>query len=123
MPHDQEDDLEMQMYVALGTHKRKHGKATHEALLKNFGVSVASDIPPDDFKKVIAACSTADKTPRQSARATNDEAPRTRNRLRFQGLGREARKLSDFETIINSQEDIKAGFSMAAKAIHAKRPK
>lgn len=103
MPHDQEDDLEMQMYTTLGKHERQHGKAANEALLKKFGVTRATDVKPKDHEKVIAACSAADG-PRQSARAN-------------------ARKLSDFETVVNAAPDLKTGLNMAARAIHARRPK
>ena len=124
MPNDQEDDLEMQMYTALGKHERQHGKAANEALLKQFGVTRATDIPPEDFEKAIRACSKSDEAPRQSARASNDDdheddAPRRRP-VRANS---NARTPLPMETVINAAPDIKSGLNMAAKAIHAKRPK
>jgi hypothetical protein len=106
--------LEMEMFAALGKHQRKHGDAANEALLKKFGATRAIDISPGDYERVIAACTAA---------ADDDaawNAPRTRNRLRFQGLGRDP---TAFESVVNNAPDIKTGFDMAARAIHARPAK
>ncbi|HZL29698.1 MAG TPA: hypothetical protein VFC54_01390 [Pseudolabrys sp.] len=96
------------MFTVLGKHESKHGKAANEALLKKFGVVRAIDIPPKAYERVIAACLAADAPRRRT----------TRHAAR-----KEDRKLSAFETVINSQDDIKAGLNLAAKAIHSKRSK
>ena len=86
---------------------------TADALLKKFGVTRAIDIKPEDFKDVIAACAAADHEDDE------DEAPRRRGAR----ASANARTPLPMETVINAAPDIKTGFDLAAKAIHAKRPK
>lgn len=118
------EDLDMKMFAALGRFERKHGAAEAVILLNKFGVTRALDIKPEDYERVIAACS-GDEAPRQSARASNDDdhedaAPRHRP---VRATAANARKPLPMETVINAAPDLKSGFDMAAKAVHARRPK
>lgn len=101
------ENPEMEMLAAVGGYEREHGADAATALLKKFGVTRAMDVLPKDFARVIAACEPAD----------DDEAPRRRTTRRA------ARKVTAFETVVRSADTLQEGLNLAARAIHARRPK
>jgi hypothetical protein len=114
-----------QIHIVLDEVRKDQGVEAVAAVLKEVDAIDADSIDPADYPQVMRLCGHAELAGgTMTCRNDDDEAPRHRRRAaRAEVKKSDGRKPLAMETVINSQKDIRAGFNLAATAIHARAPK
>jgi hypothetical protein len=111
-----------QIRIVLDEVRKGQGVEAVAAVLKEVDAIDVDSIDPADYPQVMRLCGHAELAGgTMTGRNDDDETPRRRTTRRT--ARKEGRKLSAFETVVNAAPTLQAGLNMAARAIHARRPK
>lgn len=116
------DKGEMEMMTALLQFKKKHGADAYCALLRKFNAQRYSEIPHNEYGKVVMQCHAGVAGLNlEAAEEVEDDTPSVADRLnelaaKIYGTKRE----NDFAKIAAEAPNIKAAFDGYAKAVHAR---
>lgn len=105
-----------QIRICLDQVRKKEGAEAVAAILKQVGAIDADTIGPADYPQVARLCGHGELAGgTMTCRNDDEETP-------FQRESK-ARKPLPMEVVVNSASSIQEGLNLAAKAVHARRPK
>ena len=109
-----------QIRICLDQVRKDEGSEAVAAILKQVGAINADTIDPADYPQVARLCGHGELADGTMTCRNDDDDADTDTPLQRES---KARKPLPMETVINAAPDLKSGFDMAAKAVHARRPK